>query len=145
MRGENTTKYKHVYAKQAYKLCLLGATDEDLAQFFEVCRATISNWKNDHPSFAKALKKGKDIADAEVADSLHKRAIGYSHDDVHISSYQGVITTTKIKKHYPPDTEAGKFWLKNRQKENFRDKQDHELTGKDGNPLMPETIKIVYD
>ena len=29
------TLYKQEYDKQAYKLCLLGATDKDLGDFFE--------------------------------------------------------------------------------------------------------------
>ncbi len=38
------SKYQEDYAEQAYKLCLLGATDNTLADFFEVSEQTINNW-----------------------------------------------------------------------------------------------------
>lgn len=59
---------------------------------------------------------------AAVAESLYKRALGYSHPDVHISNFQGMITVTDIVKHYPPDTGAAFIWLKNRQPHKWKDK-----------------------
>jgi RNA polymerase-interacting CarD/CdnL/TRCF family regulator len=78
------TKYNEKYPNQAYKLCLLGATDEELANFFEVCEDTINEWKNVHDEFSVSIKKGKINADANVANSLYKRALGYKHDAVKI-------------------------------------------------------------
>jgi hypothetical protein len=108
------TKYKPEYAEQARKLCLLGYTDVQLAEFYGVCEATIYNWKKEHPDFLESMNKGKAIADSEVAASLYERATGYSHPDTHISNYQGEVTKTDIVKHYPPDTAAAFIWLKNR-------------------------------
>ena len=124
------TKYKPEYDKQAYKLCLLGATDKTLADFFEVKEQTINNWKKNYPSFFESLKEGKEFADANVAEKLYQRALGYEHDDVHITNYQGEITLTPIKKHYPPDATSGIFWLKNRQPDKWRDKQEFDHTSK---------------
>ena len=118
------TLYKPEYIDQAYKLCMMGATDDELAFFFEVHRDTISEWKKKHPEFSDTLKKGKNFADAEVAHSLYRKAIGYEHEDVDIKMYEGGIITTRLTKHYPPDTTADIFWLKNRQKKYWRDKQE---------------------
>jgi hypothetical protein len=49
-----------------------------------------------------------------------------------------MITVTPIMKHYPPDTGACFIWLKNRDPENWRDKQDIELN-------IPKAIKVIYD
>lgn len=103
-------------------MCLLGATDTDLARALGVSVATISNWKNQHPEFLEALKEGKDFADAKVAMSLYRRATGYTVPDVHVSNYQGQVTLTPIKKHYPPDPTSMIFWLKNRRPDFWRDK-----------------------
>ena len=116
------TLFRDEYVEQAYKLCLLGATDAELADFFEVCERTINTWKEDYPEFLQSLKAGKASADAAVAESLYKRALGYSHPDVHISNFQGMITVTDIVKHYPPDTGAAFIWLKNRQPHKWKDK-----------------------
>ena len=36
------TKYKEEYAEQAYKLCLLGAKDKEMADFFQVSLSTLN-------------------------------------------------------------------------------------------------------
>ncbi len=149
-RPKGSGRYRKEFNEQAYKLCLLGADDKKLADFFNVTEQTINNWKKAQPSFFESLKAGKEVADAKIAESLYHRAKGYTHDDVHISNYQGQITITPLKKHYPPDTTAAIFWLKNRQKGEWRDKKDREITGKDGGPIeqkwaggppTPQTIK----
>lgn len=116
------TLFRDDYVEQAYKLCLLGATDAELADFFEVSERTINTWKDEYPEFLQSLRAGKASADAAVAESLYKRALGYSHPDVHISNFQGAITVTDITKHYPPDTGAAFIWLKNRQPHKWKDK-----------------------
>lgn len=130
------TKYQKAYAEQARKLCMLGYTDDQLADFFEVATATINTWKKEHPEFLESIKKGKDISDGEVADSLYQRAMGYVAPDIDIRVINDQIVKTKIQKHYPPDTAAAIFWLKNRQKKNWRDKIDHGIEGANGGPLQ---------
>lgn len=136
------TKYKAEYAEQALKLCRLGATDVELADFFEVSPATIDSWKRDHKEFLGSIKKGKDFSDAEVADRLFKRATGYSHPEVDIRVIEGEIVQTPLVKHYPPDTPAAIFWLKNRQRGKWRDKVEVDNTSSDGSmsPVTPQSV-----
>lgn len=127
--GGRPKKYKKEYNDQVYKLCLLGATDKEIADFFNVTEQTVNNWKQSEPEFFEPLKRGKMEADTEIAKALYHRAKGYSHSDVHISNYQGEVTITPIVKHYPPDTGAAMAWLKNRQPDKWRDKQEIEHSG----------------
>lgn len=142
--GGRPTEYIKKYCRIAYKLCLMGATDKDLADSFEVSEQTINNWKKDHIEFSLALKKGKELADAEVAERLFKRAMGYSHPDVDIKMFEGRIITTKLTKHYPPDTIAAIFWLKNRQKDKWRDKQEVGMTDKNGDDLDLSKLPVIF-
>ena len=64
------TAYREEYAEQARKLCLLGATNAELADFFDVTTQTINNWATRHKPFFDARKEGKDAADARVEQSL---------------------------------------------------------------------------
>jgi len=116
------TLYRDEYAEQAKGACLMGADDAKLAELFDVTEQTINNWKHDHPVFFESLKEGKEVADANVASALYMRAVGCSHPDVHVSNFQGSITVTPITKHYPPETAAGIFWLKNRQPKLWKDR-----------------------
>lgn len=118
------TEYQESYNEQVEKLCKLGATDAEIGDFFGVTEQTINNWKTAHPDFFESIKKGKIIADSNVAQSLYHRATGYSHEDVDLKMYEGHIIETKLIKHYPPDSTAAIFWLKNRRSKEWRDKQE---------------------
>lgn len=136
MSGGRPTSYKPEFAEQAEKLCLLGATDEDLADFFGVAIRTIANWKAQNDEFLQALKAGKEAADERVSRSLYHRAVGYTFDSEKIFHFQGQITRAETREHVPPDTTACIFWLKNRRPDLWRDKTEHEHAGKDGGPIM---------
>lgn len=130
--GGRPTKYEDIYCEQVYKLCLLGATDKEIANFFGIAESTLNLWKLNYSEFSESIKKGKIQADAEVAKSLYHRACGYEHPDVHISSYEGKITITNITKYYPPDTGAAMAWLKNRTRKQeypWRDDYSHDVKG----------------
>jgi hypothetical protein len=127
------SKFDSSFCKKATKLCLLGATDKDLADFFEVAESTIHKWKLDHPEFSESIKKGKTEADANVANRLYKRALGFRHKSeeikvVSIGNNGGSeVERVPIVKVYPPDPTAAIFWLKNRQPEKWRDKQELQI------------------
>lgn len=127
-KGGRPTRYKSEYVEQARKLCLLGATDEALADFFSIAVSTLNKWKKDHPEFMESLKSGKQIADANVAQSLYNRALGYTTKETKIASFEGRITDKlDVDKHYPPDPTSAIFWLKNRQPALWRDKPAEEV------------------
>jgi len=125
------TKYKDDYAKQASNLCWLGATNADLARSFGVAVSTIDKWLSVHEEFSGAIKKAREEADLKVTKSLFQRAVGYSHPDTHFSNFQGEVTATPTTKHYPPETTAAIFWLKNRRPDEWREqttvKVEHEI------------------
>lgn len=99
--------YKNEYCAKATSLCLLGLTNEQLAEHFGVTPPTIYNWINRHPAFREALINGREIADCEVSNALYQRATGFISED---------------GQYFPPDTTACIFWLKNRQPHKWRDK-----------------------
>lgn len=129
MAGGRPSKYKEEFAGQAKKLCALGATDAQLADFFEVAVSTVALWKVQHPEFSDALRVSKEEADAKVEQSLYRRAMGYEHDETDIRVVGGEIVQTPLRKFYPPDTTACIFWLKNRKPAEWRDKVEQELSG----------------
>lgn len=82
------------------------------------------------------------MADANVADRLYQRAMGFEHDSeeikvVSIGAGEGSeVQRVPIKKIYPPDTVAAIFWLKNRQKDKWRDKTETGIDAADGVELI---------
>lgn len=127
--GGRPTAYQAGYAQQAAKLCVLGATDAEMADFFGVAQSTFYRWKNEFPEFSETLKVAKEAADTRVEKSLYHRAVGYTFESEKIFQFQGEVIRAPVKEHVPPDTTACIFWLKNRRKEQWREKQEVEHSG----------------
>ena len=108
-----------------------GLTEEQISKNMGINASTLWDWKKKNPNISNALKKGKEVVDTEVENALLKKAMGYtitiSEDKL---DKDGCVHTLKREVHIPPDTTAQIFWLKNRQKEKWRDKQDIELENK---------------
>lgn len=136
--GGRPSSYKPEYAEVARKIMLLGATDAELADVLGVSETTINAWKHEHEEFFESLKKGKMIADANVADRLYQRAMGYEHPEIDIRVVNQEIVETPITKIYAPDPTAAIFWLKNRRPDVWRDKVQQEHSGD-----LKTTVQIV--
>ena len=124
MAAGRPTDYRSEYCDLAFKYCLLGAKDAELAQNFDISESTLNNWKIDHPEFMESIKNGREKADAEVSKSLYKRATGYDRQSEKIMQYQGVPVVVPTTEHIAPDPTAAQFWLKNRRPADWRDRQD---------------------
>lgn len=111
-KGGRPSKYDKKMNEQVFKLCLLGATDAEIADFLGISVATFNNWKLKEPELVESLKRGKLDADSNVAKSLYRRAI------------DGEVT-------------AQIFWLKNRQPSKWRDRKEHTEI-----QIMKEQLKI---
>lgn len=131
------TKYKPEYCEQAKKLALLGLTDAEMAEFFEVCEDTLHEWKKVYPEFSESSRAGKVRADAEIANSLYHRAKGAQWTEqvafkVRNQTGSGAFTEevqiVELQKAAPPDTQAASLWLRNRRARNWRDTQHIEQT-----------------
>lgn len=132
------TKYKADYARQAKKLCQLGAIDIDLAEFFEVSLPTIYEWRARYRGFSESLKVGKDGPDDRVERSLYQRAVGYSAPEDKVFVHEGVPVIVPTIKYYPPDPTSCIFWLKNRRRDLWREKPDDQTP-----PHQPVTIQFI--
>lgn len=142
MPAGRPTAYKAEYAEQSEKLCRLGATDIEIADFFEVDVRTIHRWKHEYPEFCHSIKDGKTIADDRVQRSLFQKAVGYEQEEVKIFMPAGADEPVyaPFRAKIAPDTTAAIFWLKNRKSEEWRDKLDHTHANPDGSNITFQTI-----
>lgn len=135
--------FRDDFVEQTQKLCALGATDEEIADFFDVSPRTLSRWKTTRPAFVEALRRGKDVADDRVEDSLYHRALAREIEEEQAIKIKKVtygdngkrlleeerVEIVKVRKYMPPDTTAMIFWLKNRRPDQWRDVHKHEHGG----------------
>lgn len=130
------TAYKPGYAEQAYKQCLAGAIDEDLAQFFGVAESTLNVWKKKHPEFMESLRRGKEVARGEVANALYQAAVGYERmvDKV----VDGAVVS--CKEWVPGDVGAQKYFLNNRAHKHWRNDPEVSTTINNNTLQLPADI-----
>jgi len=118
--------YKPEFVDQARNMCRLGATDEELAEHFEVCARTIYRWRNTHEEFAEAVVVGKEHADARVERALYSRAVGCSVERTkvfkHVGDPKPVYAT--YRHHLPPDPNAALHWLRVRQPKKWQIREE---------------------
>ena len=77
-----------------------GLTEEQIANNMGIDRTTLYRWKKDNCNINNTLKKGREVVDFEVENALLKNAL------------EGNVT-------------AQIFWLKNRKKNEWREKQEY--------------------
>ena len=130
------TKYKEEYNEQVYKLCLLGAKDKEIADFFGVAESTINEWKLVHPNFSESIVNGKTKADMEVASSLYKTANDRTiKKQIPIKTRNvdwvdgkkietEVVEIVEIEETIPADFRSQSFWLRNRKSDVWREKSE---------------------
>lgn len=133
------SKYNSEYHDDwAWSLAIKGATNEEIAQAFGISTRTFIRWKQEHESLDKAVTEGKDIADAKVEKSLYQRAIGYkvTDEDVtvetdHRTGERRPARVKKTTKNIPPDTMAIMYWLNNRRRTQWSQRQEVALSAGD--------------
>lgn len=149
MTAGRPTDFDKAYVEQAAKLCLLGATDDEMADFFGVHRATIYRWKLEYPEFCDAIKSAKEHADERVERSLYQKATGYDYSEeqaikIKMEQHKEEVEIVEVRRHSPADTTAAIFWLKNRRKAEWRDKQEVDHTH-DVSDALSDLLKTVAE
>jgi hypothetical protein len=112
-----------------------GARDIEIATQFGITKQTFIAWKKEHASLAQAVRAAKFEFDSDtIEQTLCKRATGYyftettkelSKPDAKTGEQKLIVTKT-VKKHVAADITAIIFWLKNRRKADWSDKQQIE-------------------
>jgi len=113
-----------------------GMTDWEISRALGISNGTFFHWKMIYPELMEASIEGKEAVDKRVERCLYEKAIGYrwveKQQVVIIDPITGedVIREIEVEKHMPPDNTAMIFWLKNRRSDLWRDRIEHDVSGK---------------
>lgn len=103
-----------------------GLTNEQIAKNMGINPSTLYDYMNKFIEISNALKKGKEVVDIEVENALLKRALGYTITLCEQKvDKDGCVHDLKKDVHIPGDTTAQIFWLKNRKRQQWRDKIEY--------------------
>lgn len=145
-------------AKIVERICEL--IEKDSYTIPEICKmvgivpSTYHDWMANKSEFSVAIKKAKDTFDEFIANeakkSLVKLVQGYTMQEKHVvyvdSKDKDGNSRPKIKeqkivdKHFQPSVPAVIFALINKDPDNWKNRQNTELTGKGGKDLIPARV-----
>lgn len=121
-----------------------GLTVEQIAKNMGISRSTLNDWIKKYPDISDTLKKGKEIVDITVENSLFNKAVGvkitikkpmkvkevkYDKESGKKISEKEHIEYADEELYIPADTTAQIFWLKNRLPDKWREKQQLIVSG----------------
>ena len=129
------SKYNPEYHNDwAWSLAIKGATNDEIAEAFGISVRTFIRWMQKYESLKEAVDVGKNIADSKVEKSLYQRAVGYQVTDTEKTidmDKDGNPKPVRIKnitKHVAPDTMAIMYWLNNRKRAYWSQRQEVALS-----------------
>jgi len=130
---------------KARRLALLGCTHTTIAVHLGISDSTFSKWLKSSRKFEEAVKAGSLEADADVASALYRSATGNRRTvQKEIVLKDGkdreCVEVVDVVLEDAPNVTAQIFWLKNRQRQLWRDVKATELSGVDGGPISNEFI-----
>jgi len=137
-RGRRVKYNPNVHPKQALKYSLLGLTDEQMSGAMDICEATLNNWKKKYPELLESIRAGKIEADANVASTLYKRALGHTQKRkvaFKVKDYDSKdrqierVEVVETEEYFPPSDQAINLWLGNRQRKKWGSKSEIEHSG----------------
>jgi len=125
---------KPLWTKKCTALALAaarqGKSDKQICELTGVSTTTFYKAKNENPEFSEALFKAKEKTNIQVAESVKKIAEGYWFDEVteitKIIGDKKHVERKVVKKWVQPDVGAAKMWLYNRDKKNWKAKNEAE-------------------
>ncbi len=105
------------------------ATARELAADLGVSANTLNRWMKEYPEVDAAVREMRSYVDDAIESALAKRAQGYSVPYEEISDGPKGTTTKTGHTHIPADVGAAKFWLANRRRDKWAERQVIEVEG----------------
>lgn len=123
-----------------------GSTQKEAAEKAGISNETFHTWIKEKPEFSEAVHRAKENARinavAKVERSLLKLATGWENEDItteyaselnpQTGKMEPVIKKQRrVKKVYPAQTEAIKFFLTNQDPSKWKNRQEHDIANLD--------------
>lgn len=111
-----------------------GLSNKVIAENMGITEKTLYEWAAKYSDFGDTLKRTKEITVYEVEDAMFKAAKGYFVEETKtITNKDGkTLRIETNKKWIPPNTTAQIFYLKNKDPDNWRERNDLSLTASNG-------------
>lgn len=127
--AEGSRMFLPDHLDQVRAIAMRGISEKEMSEVFDIHPRQLKLWKKQYPTFKDAIEQGYTDADTAVLSALYQSAVGYTHDEEKIFQWDGDIIRADTVKHYKPDIAAIKLWITNRQRDNWKDRQQVGVSG----------------
>ena len=127
MGSGRPTPYNEKMDTIAYSFASLHFADQEIADKMGISKSTLELWKKKHPSFSDSIEAGKKATDDIAEQCLFSRVRGYDNPNAIKMFYDkesGTVIREVYTEHYPPDVRACEFWLMNRRRKDWTNRQE---------------------
>ena len=121
------TGYKPEIIESVAKLAKMGMSNVEIAEFLGKPNQTFSDWIKKYPELSGALARARLHPTGKVVAAMYKNALGAQTVD-EIYDDKGNLLK-RIVRTKEPNQAAIQFWLKNRDPNEWREKQHIEHSG----------------
>ena len=120
------TSYRPEHVKMVRLMAAQGWTEIKMSAEIGIDPDTFRRWKAKYVDFLRAATPTEAEKISAVQNSLFHRAIGYDVVSKKIVVVNGAVVEVPIVEHHPPETAAIKYYLNNRARAEWNDKQEIE-------------------
>lgn len=111
-------------AHEAKELTLRRFSQNEVAEAMDVSVRTLRRWRMKYPDFDAGFEITDEDYDRRIKRSVAERATGYTIRAKRVFHHQGKVIEYELDEHVPGDLGAAKFWLTNRDPENWSDRRE---------------------
>lgn len=128
----------------AAEMARVGYTDEAVADFIGCTRRSVMNWRDKHDEFREALLDIRTPVDQQVEHSLFQLAVGFETTETKVTRNADgeILKTEETTKTVAPNPTSCIFWLKNRDRERWRDVKEHVNQPNDDNAEEANLLEV---
>jgi len=115
-------------------MLILGAEHKEVCKALGISASTYYKWRKENKKLSNAIEEIEHLQTDNVEKSLYKRATGFWVTET-TTNKSGESTK---ERYIVPDTAALIFWLTNRRKDKWQNKQVHDVNAR---PLVKRNVK----
>ncbi len=151
----NAIKYKSKYhPAKIEEFARSGYTVRQICKKLNISPETFYKWKREKVDVSDAFERGRKVLSDSLVPHLRKRAKGFSYTkttkemqftkDEEGNETREMVIVKKVKKQYPPDVSALKFFLNNRLPDEWQERStiEHDVPEDSGIIILSGKISV---
>jgi len=115
------------YVRDVYNLCIMGLSEGEIETFLGVSKGAVQEWCRIYPAFRRMYLQASKRLSMTVVNSLYKSATGFTVRVSRPVVSKDSVTTVIEEQYVPPNVNAQKYILNNREAKQWSERRTVEF------------------